>query len=87
MVAFSGSNCLSCGAHLTAALFDVELLAQAGFVFRAELFLAGFTGFLMPLTAGLIRGLAAIDWRHFLVHALAEGGTGLAVAFLVGYLA
>ena len=56
-------------------------------MFRADLVLAGCTGFLVQLAAGRVRGLAAIGRRHFLLHALAEGGAGLTLAFLVSHLA
>jgi hypothetical protein len=57
-------------------------------VLLADLVFACFANLLMKVATGWITRLAAIDRRHFLLDALAEGRTGgLALAFLIDLLA
>lgn len=75
------------GAAASRQLLGVELLAQAGFVFGADLVLAGVTGLLVLLATSGVGSLAAVGRRSLLLDALAESRAGLALAFLVGHFA
>ena len=68
-------------------LLYAELRAQAGHMVGANLVLARFAGLLVQVAALRVGRLAAIGRRHLMLYALAEGRTGLALAFLIDLLA